>query len=102
MGPGPPGRDRVAGAGRGCVATVGQGRRQPPAGALPEPRSRRTGGASGAVRRRGGSAAVTRPATDRPALDLLDGSSYVEGAHERYEWFREHEPVAWDATNELW
>lgn len=38
----------------------------------------------------------------RPHLDLLDGASYVEGAYERYAWFRDHEPVAWDATNELW
>jgi cytochrome P450 family 142 subfamily A polypeptide 1 len=38
----------------------------------------------------------------RPALDLLDGESYVRGTYERYAWFREHEPVAWDETNELW
>ncbi|MDQ1696422.1 MAG: cholest-4-en-3-one 26-monooxygenase, partial [Frankiaceae bacterium] len=38
----------------------------------------------------------------RPVLDLLDGESYVTGAYERYAWFREHEPVAWDAGNELW
>jgi cytochrome P450 family 142 subfamily A polypeptide 1 len=38
----------------------------------------------------------------RPPLDLLDGKSYVEGTYERYAWFREHEPVAWDAVNELW
>jgi cytochrome P450 family 142 subfamily A polypeptide 1 len=38
----------------------------------------------------------------RPALDLLDGDSYVDGAYERYAWFRDHEPVAWDAGNELW
>jgi cytochrome P450 family 142 subfamily A polypeptide 1 len=38
----------------------------------------------------------------RPALDLLDGAAYVEGAYERYAWFREHEPVAWDDVNELW
>jgi cytochrome P450 family 142 subfamily A polypeptide 1 len=38
----------------------------------------------------------------RPHLDLLDGSSYVDGTYERYAWFREHEPVAWDAENELW
>jgi len=38
----------------------------------------------------------------RPALDLLDGDSYVSGTYERYAWFREHEPVAWDDTNELW
>jgi cholest-4-en-3-one 26-monooxygenase len=38
----------------------------------------------------------------RPRLDLLDGDAYVDGAYERYAWFREHEPVAWDAENELW
>jgi cytochrome P450 family 142 subfamily A polypeptide 1 len=38
----------------------------------------------------------------RPALDLLDGDGYVNGAYERYAWFREHEPVAWDEVNELW
>jgi cholest-4-en-3-one 26-monooxygenase len=38
----------------------------------------------------------------RPSLDLLDGESYVNGAYERYAWFREHEPVAWDDVNELW
>ena len=40
--------------------------------------------------------------SDRPSLDLLDGASYVDGTYERYAWFREHEPVAWDDTNELW
>ena len=45
--------------------------------------------------------AVTGP-TERPHLDLLDGASYVDGTYERYAWFREHEPVAWDAVNELW
>jgi cytochrome P450 family 142 subfamily A polypeptide 1 len=39
---------------------------------------------------------------NRPHLDLLDGSSYVDGTYERYAWFRQHEPVAWDAGNELW
>ncbi|MBV9292994.1 MAG: cytochrome P450 [Frankiales bacterium] len=38
----------------------------------------------------------------RPALDLLDGPSYVDGAYERYAWFRDNEPVAWDEVNELW
>jgi cytochrome P450 family 142 subfamily A polypeptide 1 len=42
------------------------------------------------------------PAVARPALDLLDGDGYVHGTYERYAWFREHEPVAWDAGNELW
>jgi cytochrome P450 family 142 subfamily A polypeptide 1 len=40
--------------------------------------------------------------SSRPALDLLDGDSYVSGTYERYAWFREHEPVAWDSENELW
>jgi len=35
-------------------------------------------------------------------LDLLDGDSYVHGTYERYAWYREHEPVAWDEINELW
>jgi cytochrome P450 family 142 subfamily A polypeptide 1 len=38
----------------------------------------------------------------RPPLDLLDGEAYVHGATERFAWFREHEPVAWDDVNELW
>src|SRR4051794_302139 len=76
---------------------MGQGRCQPSAGALPEPQCRRAGGAGGELRRRGRAAAMTRP-----ALDLLDGSSYVEGAYERYDWFRANEPVAWDDVNELW
>jgi cholest-4-en-3-one 26-monooxygenase len=40
--------------------------------------------------------------SDRPALDLLDGPSYVDGTYARYAWFRQHEPVAWDEGNELW
>ena len=39
---------------------------------------------------------------DRPPLDLLDGDAYVSGAYERYAWFRDNEPVAWDDVNELW
>jgi cytochrome P450 family 142 subfamily A polypeptide 1 len=38
----------------------------------------------------------------RPPLDLLDGESYLDGAQERFAWFREHEPIAWDSVNELW
>jgi cytochrome P450 family 142 subfamily A polypeptide 1 len=38
----------------------------------------------------------------RPTLDLVDGDFYVDNAYQRYAWFREHEPVAWDAANELW
>jgi cytochrome P450 family 142 subfamily A polypeptide 1 len=40
--------------------------------------------------------------TARPDLDLLDGEGYLTGTYERYAWFREHEPVAWDPVNELW
>src|SRR4051812_2533313 len=45
---------------------------------------------------------VSETVAGRPPLDLLDGDSYVHGAYERYAWFREHEPVAWDDGNELW
>jgi cytochrome P450 family 142 subfamily A polypeptide 1 len=45
---------------------------------------------------------TTAPVTGRPHLDLLDGTSYVDGTYERYAWFRRHEPVAWDDVNELW
>lgn len=37
-----------------------------------------------------------------PRLDLLDGQWYLDGAYERYAWFRANQPVAWDAKNELW
>jgi len=39
---------------------------------------------------------------DRPELDLLDGSFYVDDPYSAYAWMREHEPVYWDAVNELW
>jgi cytochrome P450 family 142 subfamily A polypeptide 1 len=35
-------------------------------------------------------------------IDLLDGELYAGGAYETYTWMREHAPVYWDATNELW
>jgi cytochrome P450 family 142 subfamily A polypeptide 1 len=40
--------------------------------------------------------------SSRPTLDLLDGDGYINGTYERYAWFRENEPVAWDSENELW
>jgi cholest-4-en-3-one 26-monooxygenase len=36
------------------------------------------------------------------AIDLLDGAFYVGDPYAAYRWMREHEPVYWDATNELW
>lgn len=40
---------------------------------------------------------------DPRPLDILDGEFYVDGAtHGKYAWLREHDPVAWDAHNELW
>ena len=38
----------------------------------------------------------------RPTLDLLDGDFYVDDPYAAYAWFREHEPIAWDAVNDLW
>jgi cytochrome P450 family 142 subfamily A polypeptide 1 len=36
------------------------------------------------------------------AIDLLDGDFYVNDPYPTYAWMREHAPVYWDATNELW
>ena len=38
----------------------------------------------------------------RPEIDLLDGDFYVGDPYSTYAWMRAHEPVYWDATNELW
>ncbi|HEX6417635.1 MAG TPA: cytochrome P450 [Acidimicrobiales bacterium] len=35
-------------------------------------------------------------------IDLLDGDFYVDDPYSTYRWMREHAPVYWDATNELW
>jgi cytochrome P450 family 142 subfamily A polypeptide 1 len=45
---------------------------------------------------------ATGTGSDRPELDLLDGDFYVSDPYSAYAWMREHEPVYWDATNELW
>ena len=45
------------------------------------------------------------PADDRAtgrSIDLLDGGFYVDDPHTTYAWMREHAPLYWDATNELW
>jgi cytochrome P450 family 142 subfamily A polypeptide 1 len=35
-------------------------------------------------------------------IDLLDGTFYVSDPYPTYAWMREHAPLYWDATNELW
>jgi cytochrome P450 family 142 subfamily A polypeptide 1 len=40
--------------------------------------------------------------TSARTIDLLDGELYAGGPYETYAWMREHSPVHWDATNELW
>jgi cytochrome P450 family 142 subfamily A polypeptide 1 len=35
-------------------------------------------------------------------IDLLDGDFYVNDPYSTYAWMREHAPVYWDDTNELW
>jgi cytochrome P450 family 142 subfamily A polypeptide 1 len=35
-------------------------------------------------------------------VDLLDGAFYADGPYDTYAWMREHAPLYWDATNELW
>jgi cytochrome P450 family 142 subfamily A polypeptide 1 len=44
---------------------------------------------------------VTADPTDR-VVDLLDGNFYVSDPYPTYAWLREHAPVYWDASNELW
>jgi cytochrome P450 family 142 subfamily A polypeptide 1 len=44
---------------------------------------------------------VASEATDLK-VDLLDGAFYVNNPYPTYAWLREHEPVYWDALNELW
>jgi cytochrome P450 family 142 subfamily A polypeptide 1 len=38
----------------------------------------------------------------RPAVDLLSGEFFVDGARPAYAWFRDHEPVFHDEANDLW
>ncbi|MGZ6962644.1 MAG: cytochrome P450 [Acidimicrobiia bacterium] len=35
-------------------------------------------------------------------IDLLDGDFYANAPYSTYAWMREHCPLYWDATNELW
>ena len=35
-------------------------------------------------------------------IDLLDGDFYAGDPYSTYAWMREHAPLYWDATNELW
>ncbi len=35
-------------------------------------------------------------------IDLLDGDFYVNDPYSTYAWLREHAPLYWDATNQLW
>ena len=35
-------------------------------------------------------------------VDILDGAFYVNNPYPTYAWLREHDPVHWDSTNELW
>jgi cholest-4-en-3-one 26-monooxygenase len=35
-------------------------------------------------------------------IDLLDGDFYVNDPYTTYAWMREHAPLYWDETNELW
>jgi cytochrome P450 family 142 subfamily A polypeptide 1 len=44
---------------------------------------------------------VVTTASER-TIDLLAGDFYVDDPYSTYAWMREHAPVYWDATNELW
>lgn len=38
----------------------------------------------------------------RPEVDLVSGAFWGRDPHDALTWMREHEPVFWDAKNELW
>ncbi len=35
-------------------------------------------------------------------IDILDAKTWASGAHERFRWLRENDPVHWDAKNAIW
>jgi cytochrome P450 family 142 subfamily A polypeptide 1 len=35
-------------------------------------------------------------------IDILDAHTWGPGAHERFRWLRENDPVHWDAKNAIW
>ena len=35
------------------------------------------------------------------SINLLDGEFYVNNPYETYAWLRQHDPVCWDETNQL-
>jgi len=37
-----------------------------------------------------------------PLVRLLDGTFYASDPHPHFQWMREHAPVYWDATGEVW
>ena len=41
-------------------------------------------------------------AQETRTIDLLDGAFYLDDPYPTYAWLREHSPLYWDATNELW
>lgn len=43
----------------------------------------------------------TKPTHERE-IDLLDGDFYASDPYPTYAWMRDHAPVYWDTTNELW
>ena len=46
-------------------------------------------------------AAPPAPPFKTSSVDLLDGDFYVNNPYETYAWLREHDPIHWDETNEL-
>ena len=46
-------------------------------------------------------AAPPAPPFKTTSVDLLDGDFYVNNPYETYAWLREHDPIHWDETNEL-
>jgi cytochrome P450 family 142 subfamily A polypeptide 1 len=44
---------------------------------------------------------MSAPQTNR-TVDILDGDFYVNDPYPTYAWMRDHDPVHWDPTNQLW
>jgi cholest-4-en-3-one 26-monooxygenase len=45
---------------------------------------------------------MTTADAETRTIDLLDGAFYLNDPYPTYAWMREHAPLYWDATNELW
>src|SRR5262249_49396156 len=63
---------------------------------------------SGGIHRRGHTPDDLTPASSHSVtamnenIDILDAHTWGPGAHDRFRWLRENDPVHWDAKNAIW